>query len=422
MVTTGAKHMQAEIISIGSEITSGQIINTNARFLASELFCLGIESFFHTSVDDNIKRIHNTLGSALQRSDLIITTGGLGPTYDDLTHNAISTYFGKKLFLDKKYLKEIKYKFYLKGYKKMPDINKKQAYKPKDAKWIPNKIGTANGIIWKRKPNKIIITLPGVPHELEQMWNDTAKPYLKKLIKDSFFYSTILKYTGIGESALAEKINKFFKLQNPVVAPYANLGEVKIKITSRGKSQTAAKKLADSTSKKIITRTKKYYFGKDNESLESIVAKLLISKKKTISLAESCTGGLLSKRLTDISGSSNYIKLNAVTYSNDSKINFLKVPEKILKKYGAVSKQAAASMAHGIRQYANTDIGVSITGIAGPTGSSKEKPVGLVYVGFSSKNKTKTKKVMFGSNSTRDEIRFLATQFALNWIRKEICS
>ena len=410
--------MKAEIISIGTELLLGQITNTNAKFLAEELQSLGIESYFQTTVGDNTERIHEVLELALQRASIIITTGGLGPTPDDLTHEAIYSFFNKKPILDKKKLKQIKNKFYLRGYEKMPGINIKQAYKPKDAKWIPNKLGTANGIIWKAH-NKIILTFPGVPKEMYQMWNDTTKPYLKKISTRNVLYSTTLKFTGIGESALAEKIKKYFDLKNPTVAPYASIGEVKIRVTAKAKTNKIAKKLVMPVVKSILKKTKKYFFGVNDETLEELVAKKLISKKETLSVAESCTGGLLSKRLTDISGSSKYIKLNVTTYSNEAKNKLLGISNEVLKKHGAVSSQVAALMAKGIKKLSGCDIGISITGIAGPIGGSKEKPIGLVYFGLAIGNKIKTQEMLFGSNSSRDEIRFLATQFALNWLRKE---
>lgn len=412
--------MKAEIISIGTELLLGQIVNTNAKFFATELQELGIESYFQTTVGDNIERIHYVLEQALKRSDLILTTGGLGPTSDDLTHEAIASFFKTKLVQDKKILEQIKNKFALRGYKKMPEINKKQAYKPKDAKWIPNKLGTANGIIWKIKSSKLILTFPGIPKELIQMWTDTAKPYLKKLAGETVIHSRTLKYTGIGESALAEKITKYFYMKNPTVAPYASTGEVKIRITAKAKTNKEAKNLVNKIAKKILTKTKEYYFGENDDALEEIVAKQLTSKRKTIAVAESCTGGLLSKRLTDIPGSSKYIKLNAVTYSNESKNKILNVSNNLLKQYGAVSEEVAKAMAIGIKNLAQTNIGLSITGIAGPSGATKEKPIGLVYFGLAKGNQVKTQKVLFGSNTTRESIRFLATQFALNWLRKEI--
>ena len=463
--------MKAEIISIGTELLLGQITNTNASFLASELQSLGIDSYFQTTVGDNPKRIHYVLSEALKRSDIIITTGGLGPTSDDLTHEAITSFFKTKTILDKQVLKQIEKKFYLRGYKKMPEMNSKQAYKPKDAKWIPNEFGTANGIMWKVKQEAgsrkqeagdrrqetgdrrqetgdmkqedqvsrplcgrgspeaaclmphasiLLMTFPGVPSEMKSMWSSYAKPHLKKLANKNVLYSKTLKFTGIGESALAERIEPFFDLINPTVAPYASIGEVKIRVTARTKSLTSAKKLVAPIVKKILTKTKEFYFGEDEETLPELVAKLLIKKNKNIAIAESCTGGYLSKRLTDISGSSKYITLNVVTYSNDAKNKMLRVPNILLKKHGAVSSEVAASMALCIKELAKSDLGFSITGIAGPTGSTKEKPIGLVYFGLAIGNKVKTEKKLFGSNSTRDEIRWLATQFALNWIRKEM--
>ncbi len=415
--------MQAEIISIGTELLLGQITNTNASFLASELHELWIKSYFQTTVGDNPERIHQVLEQALKRSDLIITTGGLGPTSDDLTHEAITTFFKTKTSLDKLVLKQIEKKFYLKGYKAMPKINIKQAYRPKTAKWIPNKFGTANGIILETKKQDsktIIMTFPGVPFEMKQMWNDIAKPYLRKASGSSVLFSETLKFTGIGESALAEKIKPLFDLQNPTVAPYAGTGEVKLRVTAYAKNLSIAKKLVMPVVNKILKKTKKYYFGKNEETLPALVAKQLTLQKKTIALAESCTGGYLSKRLTDIPGSSNFIKLNVVTYSNRAKNEILKIPNNILEKYGAVSKQVATSMAIAIKELAKSDIGISITGIAGPGGGLKTKPVGLVYFGFALGKVVKTQRVLFGRNSTRDEIRWLATQYALNWIRKEL--
>ena len=447
--------MKAEIISIGTELLLGQTINTNACFLADEFQSLGIDSYFQTTVGDNAERIHEVLKLALQRADIIITTGGLGPTPDDLTHEAIYSFFKVKPQLDKKNLQQIKNKFYLRGYKKMPEMNIKQAYKSKNAKWIPNKLGTANGIIWKisasgrfsakggpayggeTRPSELpiphhvlILTFPGVPSEMKQMWTDAAVPYLKKLSKGNILYSKTLKYTGIGESALAEKIKKYFNQKNPTVAPYASLGEVKIRVTAKSKSMKIAKSLVLKTVKNILKKTKSYFYGFDDETLESLLANKLKEKKKTIALAESCTGGFLSKRLTDIPGSSDYIKLNLVTYSNEAKNKLLNIPNETLKKYGAVSSQVAALMAKEIKKLSGCAIGFSITGIAGPGGGSppkagppvveKEKPIGLVYFGLIKGNKVKTQKVLFGTNSTRDEIRFLATQFALNWLRKEL--
>ena len=411
--------MKAEVISIGTELTQGFTTNTNSSFLARELFEIGIELEYITTVPDNLKVIHSALKVATNRVGIIITTGGLGPTHDDLTHYAISSYFKKKLFLDKNILNQIKRKFILRGYKNMPKINIKQALKPKGAKWISNKYGTANGMLWKIN-KKIILTFPGVPSELEQMWEGFVKEKSKAIFKKKILYSKTLLFTGIGESALAEKIKPYFNLSNPIVAPYASLGEVKIRVTSKARSKKQAEKMANKVINKILKKTRQYYFGSDNDTLEKLVSDLLVKRNKTIAIAESCTGGLLSKRVTDIPGSSQYIGLNLVTYSNESKNKSLKVPKDTLKKYGAVSSQTAALMAVGVKELAKTDIGISITGIAGPSGGTKSKPVGLIYFGLCFGKKIETKKVFFGSNLKRSQIRFLATQYALNWLRQEL--
>ena len=413
--------MKAEIISVGTELLLGQITNTNAQFLAEEFQSLGIDSYFQSTVGDNTERIHEVIDYALERSDIIVFTGGLGPTPDDLTNEAIYSYFQVVPVLDKKNLESIKTKFRLRG-KTMPPMNKKQAYKPRNAKWIPNKLGTANGIIWKVKatPSKCvtILTFPGVPSEMKHMWRSSVFKYLKKLSNGNVIYSTTIKHTEIGESALAEQIKEYFNQKNPTVAPYASLGEVKIRVTAKAKTLKTAKSIVSKTVKNILKKTKKYFYGFNNESLESLISKKLKSKNKTIAIAESCTGGFLSKRLTDISGCSKYIKLNVITYSNEAKHRLLKIPTEVLKKYGAVSSQTAELMAKEIKALSSCDIGFSITGIAGPSGGSKEKPVGLVYFGLAKGNQVKSKRVQFGQNATRNEIRFLATQFGLNWIRK----
>lgn len=411
--------MKCEIIAIGNEIVSGHTINSNASFLARELESLGIEVICHTSIKDVFSEIHQALDSALERRDLIITTGGLGPTPDDLTHEAIAKYFNVKLVQDPKVLKEIKNKFKQRGILNMPKINIKQAYKPKAAKWIPNKLGSANGIMLKTTRSSMILTFPGVPSELKHMWFNTVKRHLAGFSKEHI-HSLTLKFSGIRESILAQKINNILKMKYPILGIYPDLDEIKIRITAKEKTLKRAKEITNKVAKQILKRTKKYYFGKDNDTLETLVAENLIKTRRRVATAESCTGGLLAKRLTDISGSSKYFNSSVVSYSNEAKINILGIKRELIKKHGAVSREVAREMAKGIKKITGSNIGISITGIAGPTGGSKEKPVGLVYFGFAQKNKVITKKVLFGSNRTRNEIRFLATQFALNWLRKEL--
>ena len=410
--------MKAAIISIGDEVVSGQITNTNAAFLSSELENIGIEPHLHLSVRDNIEDIHYALKQAIKKCNIIITSGGLGPTPDDLTHKSIGSFFNLPLLLDNVTLRQIKKKLQPKYKKSIPKINYKQAYKPKSSHWITNLLGTANGIILKvrdkNQKQKVIITFPGVPKELRKMWETHGKKILKNYNSGKFIYSKVLKFTNIGESKLAEKIFPYLKLKNPRVATYVDTGEVKVRIVGN------RKRLINNLAKNILNTTKEYYFGEDNQSLENNLVKKLMARKKTLAVAESCTGGLLSKRLTDISGSSKIFKLGTITYSNESKTNLLGIKNKVIKDYGSVSKKAALNMAKGVKSLANTDIGFSITGIAGPTGGTKSKPVGLVYFGLSTNRKTITKKVLFGNYRTRGEIRFLATQFALMWLFKHL--
>lgn len=411
--------MKAEIISVGTELLLGQTVNTNAAFIAQELHCLGIDSYFQSTVGDNEKRIHDVLNIALNRADILITTGGLGPTPDDLTHEAIASFFQEKTILDKRVLKSIELKFKMRKHKKMPPMNKKQAYKISSAKWINNKLGTANGIIWKVKrfQNKIIITFPGVPSEMKTMWREEVFPYLKSHICKDVIYSQTLRYTGIGESALSEKIKKYFNQKDPTVAPYADIGDVKIRITSKAKNLKIARKNVEHTSRRIVSKTKKYLFSDKDETLEEVVSKRLKKLNLTLSCAESCTGGFLAKTFTDLPGSSKFFNLSVVSYSNKSKVRVLNICPSVLAKYGAVSTQVARDMADSVRVLGDSDISIAITGVAGPSGGTKEKPVGLVCFGLSTKTNTITEKKYFGEKLSRHVIRKLSVQYALNMLR-----
>lgn len=416
----------AEILSIGTELLLGQVLDTNAQFIGTELAKLGIDCFYRTTVGDNVSRMKDSFKTALSRADIVICTGGLGPTADDLTMETIAAVFGVPMVFDEAVFERIKSLFATMRYK-MPESNRKQALRPEGANILPNPVGTAPGIIWKIDPQiaakagitgeKTILSFPGVPKELEAMWYETAVPYLAKTYSAGTIWSRELRHFGIGESALAEKFAHLLELSNPTVAPYAGRGECRLRVTSKSQTAEQAKALAMPVIDEILKGSGKLCYGFDNDTLESVVGSLLTEKGKTLAAAESCTGGLVSARLTDISGSSNYVKLNVVSYANEAKMELLGVTEQVLKSFGAVSAECAEQMAKGIRQVAKSDLGLSVTGIAGPTGGTVEKPVGLVYIGLAAEGKYTSKELRYPSHLSRADIRYRSANEALNMVR-----
>lgn len=419
----------AEIVSIGTELLLGQILDTNSQFISNELANLGIDCMFKSTVGDNMERIVATLALALSRSDVVITTGGLGPTADDLTHESMAELFKVPMVMDEKVLEHIQGIFQRLGIK-MVDSNKKQATRPHGADILPNPTGTAPGIIWTLKAdtlqkidikdcerNRYILTFPGVPSEMTRMWEETAAPFLAKAFDSSVVWSQELKHFGIGESNLAEKYGELLHGSNPTVAPLAGTGECRLRVSAKASSVEEAKRIAMPVIEKIKTESGYLCYGIDKDVLESVVARLLIEKKFTLSAAESCTGGLLSKRLTDIPGSSAFTRLNLVTYANEAKHDFLGVDQNILDQHGAVSAECARAMAEGARKIGKADIGIGITGVAGPDGGTEEKPVGLVYMGLAAGNETFVLKKIFPERMGRNGIRMRASNEALNMVR-----
>ncbi|RTL46088.1 MAG: competence/damage-inducible protein A [Candidatus Melainabacteria bacterium] len=419
----------AETLSIGTELLLGDVLDTNAQFLAIELAQLGINCFFRTTVGDNKERIHSILRAALNRADIVITTGGLGPTPDDLTTESIADFFGAEMVLDEAVLAHIQKLFAARNFA-MPESNNKQALLPVGANWLPNPRGTAPGIVWKvsesdlRKAEivdpsrpRTILTFPGVPSEMKAMWAETARPYLQANFVEGTLWSCELKHYGIGESALAEKYAHLLSNANPSVAPYAGLGECRLRVAAKAATIDDAKKIAAPVIEEITKNSGNLCYGTDKETLESVVGKYLTQREMTLSTAESCTGGYVSKRLTDVPGSSLYTTLNVVTYSNQAKHKILGVSESILKEYGAVSPQCAKAMALGVMKFSQADIGVSVTGIAGPDGGTDDKPVGLVYFGLAAKGFLACKEVRFSSKYSREEVRYRSASEALNMVR-----
>ena len=368
----------AEILSIGSEILLGNIINTNSQWIAEQLAILGIPHFRQTVVGDNHARLKEAIFEASNRSEILITTGGLGPTPDDITTKVIADTFNTSLEQRNDIINDLKNKLKA-NYNNLSDSQKKQAFVPKGAKIINNNSGTAPGIIWSPKKNFTILTFPGVPNELKEMWFKGAAQWLinnnysKKIIS-----SKVLHFAGISESFLADKIPHLLKANNPSVATYASTGEVKVRITVEGDNLESNNRIIKPIEKELNHITGLKCFGVDNESLEEVVIKLLLDRKETIAVAESCTGGGIASKLTSISGSSKIFHGGVIAYNNNIKEKILDVPEDIIKTHGAVSEPVVKAMALGIKKKFKVNWAISVSGIAGPTGGSKLKPVGLV--------------------------------------------
>ncbi|MDS0528180.1 competence/damage-inducible protein A [Clostridium sp. SHJSY1] len=409
--------MKAEIIAVGTEILLGDIINTNAQFLSKELASIGIGVYRQEVVGDNEERLLEALGEALSRSDIVITTGGLGPTGDDLTKETACKYFKMNLELHKESYEVLESMFKRVG-REVTKSNLKQVYFPKEAKVLPNPNGTAPGAILE-KNNKIIIILPGPPREMKPMYIDYVKDFLKPM-GNGVIKSEVVRVLGLGESFAAEKLKDIIEAGiNPTVAPYAKEDDVIFRITASGKDEEEALRLIKPTKEAVISKLELDYYGEgEDTTIEEVVANLLISKKLTISTAESCTGGMIASRLINFPGISEVFLEGAVTYSNEAKVRTLDVKEDTLTKYGAVSEETAKEMAIGISKRTGSDIGIVTTGIAGPGGGTEEKPVGLVYIGLYYKGKIKAYRHVFNGN--RAEVRRRATITALDKVRRAI--
>ncbi|HHY77270.1 MAG TPA: competence/damage-inducible protein A [Clostridiales bacterium] len=408
--------MNCEIICVGTELLLGDIVNTNAQYLAQKLSLAGVDVYHQIVVGDNLERLVDAINTASKRADIIITTGGLGPTDDDITRYGIAKALGVEVVLDEPSLKKIK-EIFMRSGRPMPSINERQAYIPAGSRAIENNNGTAPGIIGEYG-NKIYIALPGPPREMKPMFEEHILPYLME--KSNYtIKSRTLKVIGIGESAIQETLGEIMLNQkNPTIALYAKDGEVHIRITSKEKNLIEADKKIKEIENKIVNILKNNVYGYDNDSLESAVNDLLQKRKLTVSFAESCTGGMISSRFTDIPNASVSFLNGIVCYSNEAKINILGVKRETIEKYGAVSMETAEEMARCIRKISKTDIGLSVTGIAGPTGGTKKKPVGLCYIGIDTGNEVKVFSNIFNGN--RNKIRQLAATKALDILRRTI--
>ncbi len=412
--------MTVEILCVGTELLLGDILNTDAQFLAQRLSELGFDVLYQTVVGDNPDRLSKALKLAKDRVDIIITTGGLGPTYDDLTKELCAKVFGKKLVLHEPSLNAIKDFFKSLG-REMTENNIKQAYLPHDCDVFPNHWGTAPGCAMEHN-GKYLLMFPGPPKELNPMFDTFGASYLMKL-SGAVIHSDWVRVFGMGESAMEEKLRDLMvSAKNPSVAPYAKDGECSIRITAKADTKKQAQEMTMSVTKKVCDVLGDVVYGINVNSLEEAVVQRATDANLTISFAESCTGGLCTKRLSDISGASSVLRGGVCAYANEIKRDILGVDESILEKHGAVSIPVALQMARGVRRLYNTDIAVSVTGIAGPKSDNTQKPVGLVYlalaVGEGKDSTYLVRTLNLPSFYSRKKIRFITASNAFDMINK----
>lgn len=408
--------MTAEILAVGTELLMGQIANTNAQFISQRLAELGISVYFHSVVGDNPVRLEETLKRALERSDIVITTGGLGPTKDDLTKEVIANTMNRKLVFHEEIFEQVR-EFFMRKHRVMVKNNEKQAYLPDNSLIIPNPNGTAPGCIIE-EGNKAVIMLPGPPKEMQPMFNDTVFPYLKQKT-GLVLVSKMLKIFGIGESEMESRlIDLVEKQSNPTIAPYVSQGEVTVRVTARCADREEATKLLSPVVNEIKKRLGSFVYAEDGESLEEVVFKLLRENKLVAATAESCTGGLLAGRITSLPGASGVFERGFITYSNQSKVDELGVRQETIDKFGAVSRETALEMVNGLRKKTSAQVCISITGIAGPNGGTPDKPVGLVYIGVSVGDRVVCQSFELMGN--RERIRNDACMRALDIVRRLI--
>lgn len=409
--------MKAEILCVGTEILLGDIVNTNAQFLSRELANLGIDVYHQSVVGDNPKRLLEEIKDCFKKVDMIITSGGLGPTPDDLTKEIGAKFFNKKMILDEDTVNKLKDYFDKMGRSYLKGNNMKQAYFPENCIILKNDYGTAPGCIINEN-GKILIVLPGPPREIKPMFSNYVLPFLNNYTNGTI-KSRVLRIHGIGEGEMAEKIKDLIdNSKNPTIAPYAKDNDITLRITARAATEDEALNLIKPLEYKVKAVLGDNIYGYGDTSMEEVTAKLLIDKNLSISTAESCTGGLIAAKLISYPGISSIFLDGAVTYSNAAKMHRLNVKKETLDKFGAVSEETAREMAEGIAKTSGTDIGLSTTGIAGPDGGTPEKPVGLVYVGLYINGKTFVKRLQISGE--RNRVRNRASVSALDFLRRKL--
>ena len=414
--------MKAEIISVGDELTIGMIIDTNSAYLSTKLAGIGIPVTRHTVVGDELEAVTDVVRAASERADLVLVNGGIGPTVDDLTRQALAAVCGTDMRLDADWLETVRGMFERRGIV-MPESNRIQAMIPSNATRITNPCGTAAGFFVKVNRAEVAI-FPGVPGELRAMFE---QEYLPRLLQTAptgeVLVTRSLKSFSMAESSINDRIRHLMGSgKNPLVGLLASNAVISVKITASAKDEATAVAMIDEVKRKVrqlvgddSTTPPGPIFGEDSDQFENAIARLLTGRKLTIATAESCTGGLIAKRLTDISGSSNYFLGGVVSYSNEAKTAFVGVPERLFREVGAVSTEVARAMAEGVQSRLGADFGLSVTGIAGPTGGTPQKPVGLVYIGLADGGGTEVKELRL--TGTRDEIRDRSAKWAMNMVR-----
>ena len=406
--------MNAEILAVGTELLMGQIANTNAQYLSRRLADLGINVYYHTVVGDNPGRLKDSLQLALGRSDIVIATGGLGPTKDDLTKETIAAAMGKKLVLHQESYEYI-CNFFERLHRNMAENNAKQAYLPEDSIIIPNHNGTAPGCIIEQE-GKTIVMFPGPPKEMIPMFEETVFPYFEEKT-GRIIGSKMLKVFGIGESEMETRIIDLIDGQsNPTIAPYVGIGEAILRVTAKCRNRAEADAMISPVVDSICERLGDHVYSREGESMEEVVVKLLAEKKLTLSVAESCTGGMLASRLVNVAGASQVFDRGFVTYSNAAKMEELGVGKDTLEKYGAVSNETVLEMVQKLTARTGTSAGIAITGIAGPDGGTAGKPVGLVYIAAVLNGRIESQK--FNLQGDRERVRTVSCLNALNILRK----
>ena len=409
--------MRAEIIATGTELLSGGLPDTNSIFLSEELMLIGLVTAFKTVVGDNEKDMEEAFRRALDRVDAVIITGGLGPTEDDITRKVVAKILKRRLVLNEDALKAVKSTLAGRG-KEYANTSDRQALIPGAARLLANPVGVAPGFFLD-EGNKFVAALPGVPKEMQAMFSQGLKQALEERFTGKLFIKRrVLRTFGLPESKINEAINDILKKENPVVGLTAKETGVDIRIIARETSAELSQVLAERTDARIREKLGDAIYGVDGQDMEEVVGALLKQRRLKLSVAESCTGGLIGARITNIPGSSEYFERGVVTYSNAAKTELLGVPAALMDRRGAVSREVAEAMAQGIRQAARTDLGLSVTGIAGPDGGTKEKPVGLVYISLSSAHGVKTEEHKFLGN--REQIRTKAAQMALDTVRRHL--
>lgn len=407
--------MKAEILAVGTELLLGDILNTNAQYLSKQLAMLGIDVHYQTVVGDNEERLEKAIFGAFERADLVITSGGLGPTDDDLTKETCSRYFEKPLVEDKKSLEMLE-NFFARLDRKMTDNNYKQVMVPEGSLVMHNKNGTAPGVIVEGK-GKILMMFPGPPRELMPMFQEYAKPLLSSR-QEYIFHSRVFRLAGVGESDAENTIKDMIETQtNPTIATYVKKFEVVFRVTAKAKNEDEANALIEPIAKELYKRFGIRLYAEGETTIVEVTCKKLMEKGLTVAAAESCTGGLLSATFIDNPGISKVFLEGDVTYSNDAKIR-LGVKQKTLDLFGAVSHETAAEMAECVAKKNNADIGISTTGVAGPGGGTQAKPVGMVILGMYYKGKIKTKQV--NQVGDRERVRVRTVEAAFDWLRRTI--